>query len=102
MQDHARTIVSSQLSYDPGPEDPATGADSPGDQVFHTHVFHGGYLITVGGETGAWWARIDELLVETMLFADRAAALAAGLAFVDGMTRSIRRKRLWDRRFDRP
>ena len=47
--------------------------------------FHNGFKIIVGEESGGWWARIDELAVETMLFPDQDAAFAAAIEFLDGM-----------------
>jgi hypothetical protein len=95
-------MVSSQISEDVAAEGRITGSRSLHRPVSRTNVFHNGYLITVGRQGRGWWARIDELSVETLLFPDRAAALAAGVAFVDGMTRSLWKSRLWERRIDRP
>ncbi len=51
---------------------------------FSAVIHHRGHDIMVGGNSAGWWARIDGLGVETMLYPDQAIALAEGMAFVDG------------------
>lgn len=91
MRSRTKTVVSSQIHVAIGTSGRIAITRGPS-----ARLFHGGYIIVVGQDAGGWWARIEELCVETMLFADAPAAFAAAMDFVDGMTNCVRKKTLWN------
>jgi hypothetical protein len=48
-----------------------------------THEDYRGYRIIVGPTGDGWWARIDSLNIETMLFPAAQDALVGAMAFID-------------------
>jgi hypothetical protein len=47
-----------------------------------------GHPMVLAREAGGWWARIDSLAVETMLFPNQESAVAEAKAFIDGCLRT--------------
>ncbi len=85
MSDRDKPIVS--FTIQPDLKDDSIKKQTP---VQPTSLPYMGHQIMLGQESEGWWARIDSLAVETMLYPDQATAFAEAKAFIDGFLRTDR------------
>jgi hypothetical protein len=58
--------------------------DTPAPAPALGEILYRGSRIIAETGAGGWWARIEPIAVETMLFPGRPAAITQAMAFVDG------------------